>query len=295
MLAICGNSLAAADDLAVPPALYAGGIVAIVTKAASGAWPQTDVLAACVLAAWAVYALDRVKLRDTLADPADAAAHPRRAARMRSARTGVRVGIVLATLGAVWLAIGAHAWLAGVLLLGLPAALIYAGLPARTQRAHSLGLLPAPGRFKDSVFKPLLIAGGHTMLSASAALACGADLLAVVLCAGMVAAVVAADAALCDIDDADTDIYFGTPTLVSAAGRRRTMAAGLAMSVIGSIGLACMAGIFPHGWAVPAMFAVWMALTTPVVFIQRGRLKALVDMRLPLCVALAWIAVEVAR
>lgn len=173
----------------------------------------------------AVYLLDRVKLRDTWLDPADAQAHPERFGFVtRHARLLRILMLSLACIasGLGWLL---APWLALFPLVAVVGVQLYAGRPrARRPRPKDVMLL-----------KNLYVSAGITGFAALVAVAAtipGADLnvltatvsshwLQMVVACAFVGVRVFADAAICDLDDVDADRRFGTRTLAVTLGRTR--------------------------------------------------------------------------
>lgn len=181
------------------PACYTAAAGAAVSHAA-GAEVGGPGLAATTLGAQGVYLLDRVRWRDRWMDPADAAGDPVRFAPLTRCPGRWRVVavclLIVATL-TLMRTRPAAAWApAGFATLGL----LYAGGPARSR-----GLRSAPG------LKPLLVGLGVTAYCGWALL--GSSLLSAWAPAVLVALVVAADTALCDLDDLDSDARTGAGSL----------------------------------------------------------------------------------
>jgi 4-hydroxybenzoate polyprenyltransferase len=203
---------------------------------APGSWPPVAAIVAVAVAATSVYAIDRIKLSDRLIDPADLAAQPDRYAfltrnsrRIRSmAFAGVGVAAAVA-----WLA---SPLLSAVVLVSVVGVIVYAPGPRRS--------IPRP---KDLLgLKNVWVGMGVVMLTIVATALLGpigragpgefwatvqARLLPVSEAAVLLLIRVILDAAICDIDDAETDRAHGTRTLANTIGRRRTLLVAVAVRV----------------------------------------------------------------
>jgi 4-hydroxybenzoate polyprenyltransferase len=272
--------IAALGHLALWAALYAAACVAwVVVLSGEGraltAGPM--VFAACT--AGAVYLLDRVKWRDGLLDPADAAAHPERQRFLRARRRGLRAAAA-ALLGTAVVVGAARDWALGLLpFAGWAGVWIYAG--RRPREAH------LPPRPKDltgvkNAFVACGLAGFAGLSAEGWTTASGAQ---IALAAGAVGLVVLGDAVLCDLDDLDADAAHGTWTLPVVLGRMR---AGLAAWLVH----VCAAAVVLAVWRQPAAWAlaVGVAGTTPLFVIRAmraGGVRDWVDLRLPVLALLA--------
>lgn len=224
---------AAAGHIGVWPALYAGAALTCFARLA-GLWQPSQKFAlatmSVLLTAMGTYLIDRVKFADNLLDPADSAAQPARYSFLL-ARTSFWRWFAIATLatGALcglivsrWAPLATVASVAGVT--------CYASHPRRNW--------PRP---KDLLWlKNGYVAVGLTVFIALAAVAAASpadtpvswailifDHLAAIAGAAVFVTVrVLLDAALCDIDDQQTDLRFGTETAATAlgSGRVRTVA-----------------------------------------------------------------------
>jgi 4-hydroxybenzoate polyprenyltransferase len=190
----------------------------------------------------AVFLLDRVKLRDELLDPADALAEPDRVALLCRRPVAIRwlAGVMLVAgtaLGVAGVPIG---WgplsviVAGATpLVGAAGVVFYAGRP-RGDRAR-----PKDRLFVKNAFVATGIVGLSGGLVLAPGLASGHETIspAVLFATGALAMRAFADAALCDLDDADADLAYATRTLPHLLGRDGTRRLALAVH------LACAAAL----------------------------------------------------
>jgi 4-hydroxybenzoate polyprenyltransferase len=185
-------------------------------------WPRWDLTLAVLLIATACYALDRVKLRSSWIDPADEASQPQRFAYLKPRAGWVRTAavVMLVTGAALGARITPWSW----------AAAIAAPLGVAAYAPRGRGTRGP--RLKDRVWlKNTYVGAGIAGFSVLAALASASGIgfveatrqhLFPLMCAGALVAVRAAlDAALCDIDDEETDRRFGTSTPATWLGGRR--------------------------------------------------------------------------
>lgn len=207
-----------------------------------GTWPPVAAIVAVVLAATSVYAIDRVKLLDRLIDPADLEAQPVRYAFLTRYSRVIRVLSLLCLLCGAAVAWFASPLLSGVVLLSMLGVNIYAPGPRRS--------IPRP---KDLLgLKNVWVGLGVVMLTVVATALLGpighasaetfwstvhTRLLPVSEAAVLLLIRVILDAAICDVDDAETDRAHGTRTLANTIGRRRTMlvAVGARVALCGLI------------------------------------------------------------
>ena len=252
------------------------------------------------LCAWAtatsVYLLDRVKLSDRRLDPADAQAKPERYAFLHSRRCAIRAAAaVLALIGLVcgWLV---HPLCVALVLGAFVGILIYAGHPP----GHVSG---RRRRLKDLfIIKNLSVAGSITAFAAGIALlaaysdrrpnSAGPSLNAAEFLGGALLLLgrVAADAALCDIDDEAADRRYGTQTLPTRLGRERTwlIALGLGAVLVGA------SWLLPAPAPVRSARILWTGLAlvsgVGIRMWNPGRLRDVIDFRF---VAIGLIAAAV--
>jgi hypothetical protein len=275
--------LGRAGHLALWAGLYAGAAVVCLGQTAGvpgweSAWARWDLLVYAWATAAAVYLLDRVKLADRWLDPADAAAHPRRYAFL--ARRAGRVRGLAAILIAVALAAGARAgWVAPAMCAAAAAGVVlYAGRPRRERP-----------RVKDVlILKNLYVAGGITGFAVLVALLAhggGASLrdglmarpAALAAAAALLLVRVAADAALCDLDDESADRAHRTATLPVWLGRYPAWNAAMALRLLVAAAL-----LIPYGGPARARL-LWAAATAASSIALRlwrpARVRDVVDAR----------------
>jgi len=243
---------------------------------------------ACTTAT-AVYLLDRVKLRDSWLDPADALAHPSRFAFVSRHAAALRVVMVCLLLLSSWL--GEQLVVGGATVPWIAAAgvLLYAGRPRERRR-----------RPKDVLFlKNAYVAVGIASFAGLVAWAVGtpepgatSSTVHVVARAGLVIMVfvqiagrVLADAVLCDLDDEHADRQYGTDTLPTALGRDRAwrLAFLLRMGLAAVLIISTPLPLWPRlAWA-----AVTAASSLTLWFASPARVRDWVDVRF------AWEAIVV--
>ncbi len=173
-----------------------------------------------------VYLLDRVKITDRLMDPADPHAKPGRYAFLHPRRAPLRWAVlVLAAVAAV------AAWFVQPFAVLLVAG-AFAGIHGYSGRVtHS----EPRTRVKDIfLVKNLAVAAAIVAFTLGLALLGSrsmCDWPVVVAGVVLLGVRIAADAALCDIDDEAADRQFGTRTLPTRIGRDRTWLAALCIGV----------------------------------------------------------------
>lgn len=206
--------------LAVWNALYAAALVVAFTQLL-GLDHDPIALVGAFFLSLSVFLLDRVKPSDALLDPADQDAHPERFAFHRAHARWLRALILVGVLTGAGCMVLAHRPVAAVLAILAPVGVLLYGT-----------LRPPTGvRIKD---RPL-----RKNLTVALALACFAALITLgptfrvhpsvildrapaELCAFVwVILVVAADAAICDLDDAVADATHNTRTLANTLPRKR--------------------------------------------------------------------------
>lgn len=229
-----------------------------------------------------LYLLDRVKVRDAWLDPADRVAQPGRFAFLLARRRRVR----------------AVAW--SLLAVGAVAAMT---IDPRNLVLPVLGVIgiisysrmrPSGVRPKDVLGLKNLSAGvaigGLAMVLAWQTPGTAAPLAAWVWLAGGLTLLVTADAALCDLDDAEADAAHGTSTVTTWLGRRWTWAIALAAHALAGAGLVAT-GLLIDRVREPALLAgVNLAATVVLCSTRPGSVRDLIDLKLPAVVAIAWMA-----
>lgn len=252
--------LSALSYLAIWPALYAAAAVVCLGSVAGLAvdsFRESIGIAMVVCTALATYLLDRVKLKDSWLDPADAAAHPRRyfflAARTRVIRALIGCALCAAMVCAALLA----RWTMALPVLSCAGVLVYAAKPRRARpRPKDLLLLKnayvASGIVAFSLLTLLAIHEPGPLGTINFAALVTPSLL---FSSAHLFLRIFADAALCDLDDEDSDRRHGTTTLPTHFGR--LPAWNLAMML--RLGLALALAVVPIGPLRPRL--AWAAVT----------------------------------
>lgn len=261
---------------AVWAALYSGACTLMVAQLAIGERdPGEGPVLFAALTGLGVYLLDRAKLSDRALDPADAEAQPARYAFVRRWAGVLRVSAVACLIGASALGVLIEWALVAAPWVGAIVVLFYGG-----------GLAWPRGRLKRwLVVKNLVVAVGLTGFAAVAAgierfldlgvLPLGEGLAVVML-------VVFADAVLCDIADAESDLDAGTRTIPAIFGGRAAWGVALALEVA-ALGVGVVVGRAAWAWTVP------IVVTTPVLMCLPTRVvRDLVDVRLAAVAVVAW-------
>lgn len=195
-----------------------------------------------------VYLLDRVKLSDVRLDPADAVAHPERAAFIARHSAAVR-GLMMAMF-AVGAACGAWVWWGLVVVEGMACAgvVVYAGKP-RVVRARPKDVLVVKnacigGAITGFAVVTMWVVGMGEERGAAAGwralwagVMSGVPLGAVAVGAGQLFVRVMADSIICDLEDEEADRAFGTATLATRFGRRAAWNVASGMRVVVGAGL----------------------------------------------------------
>ena len=274
--------VARAGHLAVWLGLYcAAAYVAAVLVLHRAVIPAA--LAAAFCAGVGLYLFDRVKVLDRWLEPADPMAQPGRFAFLLKHRRLVR----------------AVAW--SVLAAG---AVAVAAIDARNLVLPPIGLagILAYSRVRPGGVRPKDVLGVKNLLPG---LAIGG--LGVILAwqspggapaspgtwwflTGGLVLVITADAALCDLDDAEADAAHGTSTVTTLLGRRWTWAIALAAHAVAGAGLV-VAGALQGRLREPGLLAgTNLAATLILCGTRPGSVRDLIDLKLPLVVAVAWVA-----
>lgn len=251
--------------------------------------PVASLVCSVFLTATAAYALDRVKLRSTWIDPADVQSQPARYAFLTRHATAVRVGAGVCIVLAAFLGLETSRWAPLAVVMGAAGVVAYAPKPRATRPrpkdvpwlknayvafgiAGFVGVagLAAHARF---VVGPSRVTAGvsitdlvHGLIQPAAAFSLAILVFRVVV-----------DAALCDLDDADTDAKFGTRTFATLLGSRRLWVyTGLARCVI--IGLTFAA--VPCPWHRRLVWGVATIIGTIAIRARRpSRVRDAIDVR----------------
>jgi len=276
------RTVESAGHVAVWVGLYMAGVVAAVSVLAD-LQPDVRALVAAGCTASGAYLFDRVKLRDAWMDRADRLAHPRRFGYLFGIRHAVRIAaFTLGAIGSVC-AFQIHPVLAAVTAGAFVGVVVYAGLPRAVYAAMRTK------RPKDVlVVKNVAVATSMTALGVAFV---GVPLLAqhepfavagaMAVPAVIVFVYVLVDAMLCDLDDRLADERFGTATLPVRAGPIATWWVALIVNA------ALVVGAVPLN-AHAAWFGTLMLASLIVLAVARPRrVRDLVDLRLPVCAAVA--------
>ncbi len=292
------------DHLAVWPALYAAAVVlawiGLTPDAHAGSAARVAATATlAALAGWSAFTVDRVKLRDRWLDPADRDAHPARFAFVAARARPLRAGVAVATAAASALALLV---LESPLLVALPPAVVagtacYAPWPRsvrpRVKDRLLVKNLAVGAAFAGFAWTIGRLADGGPLAAPS---------VAEVVVASILALRVAADAALCDLDDAAADLRHGTRTLATALGPARAFRLAIAARVATALALAGIAatGLVPGGPALALSvaglvgIALLAAAAGPSAARPSRRVGPLVDAgfaaEVSLALAVAWFA-----
>ena len=274
--------------LAVWNALYAAALLVAATHLLNLAH-EPFAIAGAFFMALGVFLLDRVKPRDSLLDPADEAANPGRFAFHRAHAKTLRAFIVISVMTGAACMLLANRPIAAILAIFAPIGVLMYG----TLRPHTgVRLKDRPIRKNLSVGLALacfalLIALGPTLrLDPSIVLHRAPEELCVF---AWIVVVVFADAALCDLDDAESDARFGTRTLANTLPARRLWLLALVAQIIGAP--LAFWGAALSGASTPFVIA-WWAIAPPISLvllraIRPARVRDLIDARFALIGAVA--------
>lgn len=264
-----GGTLACASHFALPPALYAVGLlIGVWHLAGHGLFPPARTMVYVGAAALSVYLFDRVKLPGVPMDETDRTAHPARWAFL-SQRVGlVRTFAFVAMAGAIAAGAVSGPLLAVLPALGIAAIWVYAGRRRTGKRPKDL-----------FVVKNLMIALGLTVLVGACAVVDGDASWHLAIVCGWVFVVVAADAALCDLDDLEADRTRGTRTLPVVAGRGATWRVALGAHLLAA---ALAVAARPDGVGFAWALGLVVGTAVPMLVANAAPVRDLVDLRLPL-------------
>ena len=270
----------ALGHFAIWAGLYVAGCAACMELLATGVIDWRVIVFAFLLTV-SVYLLDRVKFRGTMLDPADAVAHPKRAAFLSRYATFAR-GLMLTT----GVAAAVLAWMIAPLCVLL--------VPAAHVGVLLYGSVPRRPRVKDVlVLKNVAVAGAVTALAAAIQLlrdgAVEIDVLnAIAGAGGFIALHVFADAVLCDIDDADADRKFGTRTIPNIYGETAAWRVVFLINIIAGAWLELAGQLEWVPRAAATIFAVcYTGATLLLWFLREGDIRDAVDLKLPLATGVA--------
>jgi 4-hydroxybenzoate polyprenyltransferase len=240
---------------------------------ACGSIPVWEAIVAVFLSATAVYAIDRVKLSDRLLDPADIAAQPVRYAFLTRYTYSIRIGVMVVLLVAMGLASVVSQLLAVVIGLSVLGVLLYAPGPRRS--------LPRP---KDLLgVKNFLVAAGVVSLAIAATALFGPlseagdqrfwavarqRVVPVSEATILLLLRVMIDAAICDVDDMQTDRRHGTQTLATLMGASGALTV-LYVARIAAAGLIIL--LANTAMSVRIAWAGAGVLSAVVLYLRRGK------------------------
>ncbi len=245
----------------------------------------------------AVYLLDRVKLSDARLDPADAVAHPERAAFIARHSGAVR-GLMMAMFAA-GAACGAWVWW-GLLVVEAAACagvVVYAGKP-RVVRARPKDVLVLKNACIGGAITGFVVVTVWVTGMGQERGWAGVALVPVLIGAAQLFVRVMADSIICDLEDEEADRAFGTATLATrfgtrvawnvASAMRLAVGAGLiAAGVIGA-GVGGGSGAWSWKWGV-----VTIVSTVALRLADPKRVRDWTDMRFPIEAAavMVWVGV----
>ena len=262
--------------LAIWVGCYAAAVVAMGGLLLHGIMPVWASLIA-MSTAIGTYLIDRVRPLAGQVDPSDAVAHPQRARLLMSNPTGIRILAVVFLAAAMSLSL-VFVPMASLVVAGAPIGVLLYGHRRRGMR------------LKDRLFiKNAIVA--LSMVAMLVLLVGPGDQPVLLMLAGLsILLHVFADAMLCDIDDVQADAQFGTRTIPNVLGIRVTWAIAMAMN-LGSAALLLIAGameLLPLHTAV--ILGLLPMMATMILYSwSPPRIKDLVDLKLPLAVALSWL------
>ena len=241
-----------------------------------------EAVAWVLLTGISAYALDRVKLRDAWIDPADVHGQPRRYGYLRPRARMVRMLAFAALVSGTVIGMRVTPSAPVAAISAVCGVVCYAPGPRRGR-----------ARLKDvHGLKNLYIAAGITGFAVIAAVAGASPIgtvaemwrvaaahAAPIACAAALLAVrVAVDAALCDLDDEESDRRFGTATLpVTLGGRRAWIYTGVARAFLALATLVA----WPCPWRARVVWATVGVAGIAVLRLRRPeRIRDPVDLRL---------------
>lgn len=247
----------------------------------AGVLPPWEALVAVALMASGTYALDRVKLRNEWIDPADRMAQPERYAFIEGHATWVRWAAVACIVAgsAIGIRVSALAPVTG--LLAAAGVVIYAPRPrrfgARLKDVAGLKNVYVAGGITGFCGLVAIMAAAHGDSSAARAIVESRWPALACACA-LTAARVLLDAALCDLDDMESDRAHGTITLPTLVGNE------LAWTLTGAARIATLGATMACPWCPwPARVAWTLAGAAGMIALRArrpGRIRDFVDLRL---------------
>lgn len=242
--------------------------------------PRWQAMVVVFLTTSAVYALDRVKVRDSWMDPADLAAQPERFIFLQRHSRGVRAIAALELVAAAAVGLLLSAWAPLAVILSAGGVIAYAAKPrgGRSRIKDVLGLKNVYVAAGMTGFVALVCLFSFFEMPARQTPAEMQSRIWSMLIAGFILAFrIALDAAMCDIDDEPTDRQFGTDTWATALGRARLWKwTGLCRLVL----VAALLSAAPLPWRARVAWSVTMILGMAALRLPRwSRLRDPVDLR----------------
>ncbi len=265
-----------AGYLAVWPAMYLLACAHLAADLSDGVRPTLIGSLMLVCLAMSVYLIDRVKLVDRALDPGDEATHPARHAWLWGRRRWVRRFTLLLSVVAAVAGATIDLRLVAAPLVGQIMVFLYSGrAPSPTRR---------PIRLKDlPLVKNLSAAAGLSCIAMLAVFESGGTQfqLGDLVPLSVLAVLVFADCAMCDVGDAPGDGAHGTNTLAVMFGPKsaRLIASGLVIAVAAWVA-------WRHeswAWSVGLVVTQCGLLAIPAWFIRTAT-----DLRLPILACGVW-------
>lgn len=239
-------------------------------------WIPWGSLAIAVPVAIGTYLVDRVRLRPEDIDPSDQMAHEARADLLMRWGGLIRVSaFVLIGLAATMAAVRSPMVLVAV--AGAPIGVIIYSHRGRIRRPKDQVL------FKNACVSISIVT--LVMLLEYPGVSIG-SLIAV---SGFLLLHVFTDAMLCDIDDIEADRRYGTITIPSTIGIRRTWMLAFILNASAMVWIASAAALdlCPLGRSI--VIGMCLCTATVVVYALRGnRTKDFIDLKLPIAVIVGW-------
>ncbi len=276
--------MAHAGHLAVWLGLYfAAAYVAAVLVLGKGV--SATAALSCFCAGVGLYLLDRVKVRDAWLDPADRVAQPERYDFLLARRGIVR--------SAAWGVLACGTFTAALtdirnLVLppiGIAGVVVYSNLRSTGNRLKDILLV-------KNLLPGLAIAGLAVIFARQSPPDSGdISLWPVIGVLAGLSLLVAVDAMLCDLDDMASDTDHGTHTVPTVLGQTPTWLIALVLHALsGGLLVAASAAVGV------AYVAVWIAggnlvATLVLIALRPGKVRDLVDLKLPIVVGLVWVLV----
>lgn len=262
-------------DLSVFNAFYAAALVGIVLDTSAIPWAPTLIVGA-LLNAHATFLLDRVKVRPSLLDPADAEARGERHALLLTFGPWLRGLVLLETVAAIVL-LGRVAPVLGLLpILSLAGVMVYAGAPKKFSLKSSA--------WSKTTATSLSLAGWAGVLTWGG----GASPVIAMTSSIVLVGMVAADAVLCDLPDLESDRRHGVSSAAVTMGKRDTLRLAFALMIVALL-LAVLAvtndlagvSLARHLGAQTAVGALVIGVAMALSSTRLLWLRDVVDLRLP--------------